>query len=369
MSIVSLLGIKVLSNPAKFTDPYEFEITFECLEQLKDDLEWKLTYVGSSRSLEHDQELDSLLVGPVPVGINKFILTADAPSPELIPANELVSVTVILLSCSYKEREFVRVGYYVNNEYDSEELRENPPAKVQVDHIVRNILAEKPRVTRFNIAWDNEDNVDDYPPVETNGLDGDDDNEEEILDDDEIIDMGVNAKDEDEEGEEDDEEVVDEDSKAESANRQNTINDDDIPELRKRKLENGDEEDAQITKKADTKEEEEDKTAVEEEEVDEEEEEDLDELEAEDEEELEEEEDDEDEDDEEVDEEEEVEEELAEEAQNEQELQEEEEGDEEIEHTEDLDGDDNDNVETPLDSTEGNETPKISESTATTPDN
>ncbi len=40
MSIVSLLGIKVLSNPAKFTDPYEFEITFECLEQLKDDLEW-----------------------------------------------------------------------------------------------------------------------------------------------------------------------------------------------------------------------------------------------------------------------------------------------------------------------------------------
>lgn len=366
MSIVSLLGIKVLSNPAKFTDPYEFEITFECLEQLKDDLEWKLTYVGSSRSLEHDQELDSLLVGPVPVGINKFILTADAPSPELIPANELVSVTVILLSCSYKEREFVRVGYYVNNEYDSEELRENPPAKVQVDHIVRNILAEKPRVTRFNIAWDNEDNVDDYPPVENNGLDGDDDNEEEILDDDdEIIDMGVNAKDEEEE----DEEVVHEDSKAESANRQNTINDDDIPELRKRKLENGDEEDAQITKKADIKEEEEeDKTAVEEEEVDEEEEEDLDELEAEDEEELEEE-DDEDEDDEEVDEEEEVEEELAEEAQNEQELQEEEEGDEEIEHTEDLDGDDNDNVETPLDSTEGNETPKISESTATTPDN
>lgn len=148
-------------------DPYQFEITFECLEPLKDDLEWKLTYVGSSSSLDHDQELDSVLVGPVPVGVNKFILTADAPSPELIPASELVSVTVILLTCSYKEREFVRVGYYVNNEYDSEELRENPPAKVQVDHIVRNILAEKPRVTRFNIVWDNEDeNPDDFYPPE-----------------------------------------------------------------------------------------------------------------------------------------------------------------------------------------------------------
>ena len=35
MSVVSLLGVKVLNNPAKFSDPYHFEITFECLEQLQ----------------------------------------------------------------------------------------------------------------------------------------------------------------------------------------------------------------------------------------------------------------------------------------------------------------------------------------------
>ena len=35
MSVVSLLGVNVLNNPAKFTDKYEFEITFECLEQLE----------------------------------------------------------------------------------------------------------------------------------------------------------------------------------------------------------------------------------------------------------------------------------------------------------------------------------------------
>lgn len=168
-----------MNNPAKFTDAYEFEITFECLEPLKEDLEWKLTYVGSSKSLDHDQELDSILVGPVPVGVNKFLFTADPPSPELIPSSELVSVTVILLSCSYKEKEFVRVGYYVNNEYDSEELRENPPAKVQVDHIVRNILAEKPRVTRFNIVWDNEnENPDEFPPEQPD-VDLEEDDEED----------------------------------------------------------------------------------------------------------------------------------------------------------------------------------------------
>jgi histone chaperone ASF1 len=70
MSVVSLLGVKVLDNPAAFTDPYKFEITFECLEQLRhgknceasrlesdtdtaSDLEWKLTYVGSATSYVH----------------------------------------------------------------------------------------------------------------------------------------------------------------------------------------------------------------------------------------------------------------------------------------------------------------------------
>jgi hypothetical protein len=35
MSVVSLLGVNVLNNPAKFSDAYQFEITFECLEPLE----------------------------------------------------------------------------------------------------------------------------------------------------------------------------------------------------------------------------------------------------------------------------------------------------------------------------------------------
>ena len=102
---------------------------------------------------QHDQELDSLLVGPIPVGINKFIFEADPPDTKRIPDAEILGVTVILLTCSYDDREFVRVGYYVNNEYDSDELTENPPAKPIVDRIRRNVLSAKPRVTRFAIKW------------------------------------------------------------------------------------------------------------------------------------------------------------------------------------------------------------------------
>ncbi|KAG5926808.1 Histone chaperone asf1 [Claviceps africana] len=165
MSVVSLLGVKVVNNPAKFTEKYQFEITFECLEALEKDLEWKLTYVGSATSDQYDQELDSLLVGPVPVGVNKFLFEADSPNIARIPDGDILGVTVILLTCAYDGREFVRVGYYVNNEYDSEELNADPPSKPIVERVRRNILSEKPRVTRFAIKWDSDASAPpEFPP-------------------------------------------------------------------------------------------------------------------------------------------------------------------------------------------------------------
>lgn len=62
-------------------------------------------------------------------------------------------MTVILLTASYRDHEFIRVGYYVNNAYETEEMRENPPETVQLEHIRREVLVSKPRVTRFNIKW------------------------------------------------------------------------------------------------------------------------------------------------------------------------------------------------------------------------
>ncbi|KAG6033995.1 Histone chaperone asf1 [Claviceps sp. LM458 group G5] len=189
MSVVSLLGVKVVNNPAKFTDKYQFEITFECLEALEKDLEWKLTYVGSATSDQYDQELDSLLVGPVPVGVNKFLFEADSPNINRIPDGDIIGVTVILLTCAYDGREFVRVGYYVNNEYDSEELNADPPGKPVVERVRRNILSEKPRVTRFAIKWDSDASAPpEYPPEQPEAdlvADGEEYGAEEVDEEDE----------------------------------------------------------------------------------------------------------------------------------------------------------------------------------------
>ena len=37
------------------------------------DLEWKIIYVGSASTEEYDQVLDSVLVGPIPMGSHKFV--------------------------------------------------------------------------------------------------------------------------------------------------------------------------------------------------------------------------------------------------------------------------------------------------------
>eukprot|EP00897_Mesotaenium_endlicherianum_P010211 jgi/Mesen1/9218/ME000591S08542 len=154
MSAVNVTHVGVLDNPSSFTNPFQFEISYESMRPLKEDLEWKLIYVGSAEDEKYDQVLESVLVGPVNAGSFRFIFQADPPNPERIPDQDIVGVTVLLLTCSYMGHEFIRIGYYVNNEYVDEQLREEPPLKAAIDKVQRNILADKPRVTKFPIPWD-----------------------------------------------------------------------------------------------------------------------------------------------------------------------------------------------------------------------
>lgn len=154
MAKVHITNVVVLDNPSSFFNPFQFELTFECIEELREDLEWKMIYVGSAESESYDQVLDTIYVGPVPEGRHIFVFQADPPDVTRIPENDAVGVTIILLTCSYRGQEFVRVGYFINNEYLDAELKENPPAKPQFDKLQRNILDTKPRVTRFKINWD-----------------------------------------------------------------------------------------------------------------------------------------------------------------------------------------------------------------------
>jgi len=156
MSAINIASVNVLDNPTLFQNPLQLEIQYECLYPLQHDLEWKLIYVGSPESEKYDQVLDSVLVGPVAPGSYRFVFQAEPPNPSQLPQDDIVGVTVMLLTCSYNQQEFIRVGYYVSTEYWDEELREMepPPNPPLIDRLCRNILADKPRVTRFPVDFD-----------------------------------------------------------------------------------------------------------------------------------------------------------------------------------------------------------------------
>ena len=163
MAKVHILNVAVNNNPAPFFTSFQFEINFECLEDLQDDLEFKIIYVGSAETVEFDQVLDQIVVDAVPKGQYKFMFEADPPDISKIPGDDAVGVTVALITATFKGQEFVRIGYYVNNEYDDPELKDNPPTEPNFNKLVRTIAADQPRVTKFKINWEPTNQAPDQP--------------------------------------------------------------------------------------------------------------------------------------------------------------------------------------------------------------
>ena len=163
MSSVSVLNI-IPKNPiTKFTDNFAFEIIIEVLSELKKEIEWKMVYI-TSENQKDDQILNEIEIDPPnQLGQMKFVFEGDAPDISKIPENDVIGVAAILLCCSYNGQEFFRCGYYLNITYDNEEMNINMPEKINVEHLVRNMLSDKPRIVKYEIDWegdnDNKENV------------------------------------------------------------------------------------------------------------------------------------------------------------------------------------------------------------------
>jgi len=160
MSKVHVCNVVVCNNPAPFLDNLQFEITFDCIETLSDDLQWKIIYVGSAETEDYDQTLEQVSVGPVYEGRHRFLFEATPPDTEKLPrkAEDVIGLTLIMLTCSYRTKEFIRIGYYVNVQYTEKELEDNPPEQPNFSKMQREIMADKSRVTKFPIKWDDAPN-------------------------------------------------------------------------------------------------------------------------------------------------------------------------------------------------------------------
>lgn len=117
------------------------DIMFECVSPITDDIEWTLTYVGSPENPSSDQVLETILLGPVQVGVSKFVLQSNPPNISKIPTNDVLGMTAAILSASYRGEEFFRVGYFVHNYEDEGE------------DVNRHILDHCPTIKTRCIQW------------------------------------------------------------------------------------------------------------------------------------------------------------------------------------------------------------------------
>ena len=116
-------------------------------------------YIGQASDSDKDQILEEAEMDEIQAGQMKFVfevsvnsfnnMKGQPPDVSRILESEIVGVTGVLVTCSYNQQEFFRVGYYVNNYYEEPELAENPPEKPDITRLTRHILVEKPRVTKF----------------------------------------------------------------------------------------------------------------------------------------------------------------------------------------------------------------------------
>ncbi|SBT82575.1 histone chaperone ASF1, putative [Plasmodium ovale] len=167
MSEVNVTKV-IVNNPiCDILDPFVFTIEFEALNKLEADLEWKIFYISAvnegesnqetNQGTNHDIELDNIFLGPIERGVMMFDYAVNPPDYKNMDADSVLGLQAILISANYKEKEFIRIAYYMNSFYKDIELREKPPAVPQLDKICRHIFVDNPRIVKFSIGWDSDE--------------------------------------------------------------------------------------------------------------------------------------------------------------------------------------------------------------------
>ncbi|KAH0483383.1 MAG: uncharacterized protein KVP18_004096 [Porospora cf. gigantea A] len=154
MGLVEVSDVQFNSERDSALDPFEFVVTFESRANLQEELDWRLIYVGDPTDTSEDQELECISLGPITAGHLRFTMIADPPDFTKIDPDDAHGMTVVLLTASYREQEFLRIGWFVRNVYEDPDVEANPPPELDLQNLRRVVHMEEPRVTRFQINWD-----------------------------------------------------------------------------------------------------------------------------------------------------------------------------------------------------------------------
>jgi len=149
---IEILGINVIKNPLKLNEMFYFQILFELREILSENLDVRFVYVQSPTTKDGDDELDVYAIPANRIGKFKVNFLVASPTFYLESLIDVFGITLLLIQFTYLTREFMRIGYYVNNEICGPVERDSKSNLfLKINYIERNILKDQPRITKFSI--------------------------------------------------------------------------------------------------------------------------------------------------------------------------------------------------------------------------
>ncbi|MES1922518.1 Histone chaperone asf1, partial [Bonamia ostreae] len=147
----------VNENQIKYRDPFLLHLELHCYEPglpPNSTIIFDISFVSPSNEKEFEQKLGKFEIGSIRTGFNTFDLKVEGPDHSIVPEVDRFDISALIISCSYLDQEFVRVGYFVSF-YVAEEMKEQIETmeKISVEDVRRKILENDVRVTRFSIDW------------------------------------------------------------------------------------------------------------------------------------------------------------------------------------------------------------------------
>lgn len=155
MGYLNVTNIQFLSGNGAVSAPFMLEIKFDCLKDIKNQIEWRFVYVADPDDTSKDQTLDEIVMDGIEYGPSSFEWEIPAPDyTNLAVESSVLDTTVIMVIVLIEGREFFRCSYFLTNEYPDQETYEEAGEKILWDKLVRRINTTHPVITLKDIAWD-----------------------------------------------------------------------------------------------------------------------------------------------------------------------------------------------------------------------
>lgn len=154
MQKVRVTNIVVSDPVAPFASKIRLQFFLNASGALNEELEFKIVYVGSAESPAFDQLLEDVMISVKSEGNMSFEVAAEGPDYKQIPSvNDLLGMSAIIIVGLFKNNEFFRCSFFVNNTYTEELTEEFNEKNFNIEKVKREIITEKPRVILTEIDW------------------------------------------------------------------------------------------------------------------------------------------------------------------------------------------------------------------------